>query len=207
MILPTTALARSFLPAVLVGVSLLFPLPSAYAVESYGRKVQRVYGWTDSPKPVEALLQGVRYRIPQNYLDILEIDLDGSSSGFLAIAGLPDLQPRDPAGFMHWLRTPGFTHWATILVEVAPFDDIQRRFTNAYQTSGKAREPSSFVGMRVGLREYRPTGESLRRLILTTAWSRMTRSDNSSLLPALSNGRMHQSQSRSVARNFSQSTT
>ena len=66
---------------------------------------------------------------------------------------------------MHWLRTPGFTHWATILVEVAPFDDIQRRFTNAYQTSGKAREPSSFVGMRVGLREYRPTGESLRRLI------------------------------------------
>ena len=206
MILPTTALARSFLPAVLVGVSLLFPLPSAYAVESYGRKVQRVYGWTDSPKPVEALLQGVRYRIPQNYLDI-RIDLDGSSSGFLAIAGLPDLQPRDPAGFMHWLRTPGFTHWATILVEVAPFDDIQRRFTNAYQTSGKAREPSSFVGMRVGLRESALRANRCDGSFLTTAWSRMTRSDNSSLLPALSNGRMHQSQSRSVARNFSQSTT
>jgi hypothetical protein len=144
----------------LVGASLLLATAGASAVEVYGQKVQRVYGWSPSAKPVEALMQGVRYRIPQNYLDMLAIELDGSSSGFLAIAALPELQPRDAADYEQWRRTGGHSHWARILVEAAPHHDVRRRFEIAYQISGGAREPSELVGSRVGLREFRPIKKS-----------------------------------------------
>jgi hypothetical protein len=151
--------------ASLVGASLLLATAGASAVESYGRKVQRVYGWSPSAKPVEALMQGVRYHVPQNYLDMLEIELDGSSSGFLAIAALPDLQPRDAAGYEQWRRIGGHSHWARVLVDVAPPHELQRWFSTRYQIHGGAREPSEFVGLRVGLREYRPIGESPLRSV------------------------------------------
>jgi hypothetical protein len=109
-------------------------------------------------------MQGVRYRIPQNYLDILEINLDGTSSGFLAVARVPDLQPRDWAVQLKSLHVGGFTEWANILVDAAPPGDLQKWFETEYQIFGRAREPSEFVGLNLGLREYRPNGASPPRL-------------------------------------------
>jgi hypothetical protein len=126
-------------------------------VESYGRKVQAVYGWQASPKPVEAVIGGRAYAIPRHYLDILEVELDGASTGFLAVAKLPDLTPRrGDADWREWVRTPGFSAWTRMLVDAVPDDDISRRFAITYQILGKGREASKRISERAGLHHVEP---------------------------------------------------
>lgn len=139
-----------------LGLSRVDSLTHPAEIEIFGRKVRKAYGWAPTSRRVEALIAGRRYLVPLNYLDILEVELDGTSTGFLAVAKLPDLTPRDDAGWRKWGSTRGFSAWASILVKV-PYRSIESDFPITYQILGRGREGSKVVGERAGLRVVEPT--------------------------------------------------
>lgn len=148
-----------------LGLSRVDSLTHPAEIEIFGRKVRKAYGWAPTARRVEALIAGRRYLVPLNYLDILEVELDGTSTGFLAVAKLPDLTPRDDAGWREWGYTRGFSAWASVLVDV-PYRNIELSFPITYKIMGRAQEGSKVVGERAGLRVVEPTAPSRGRTLL-----------------------------------------